>query len=339
MGATTATAAPTTGGWWRRRRAGGAAADLRGRPANTSQGAIWGSGNAPAIDSTRRHLDLDRQRLERELQLPGVGDQARPEPGRARLLGAVELVEPRRERHRPRLDHAAAAPGRAGCSRSARPASDTCCRHPSLGGEGAAPAYQAGVCSGSWGGGIYEGGVIYVACSDGMHALTLERNRRHVRPDVWVDRQPERGRAADLRRGPRLVGGHGQRHAVRAGPQHRRDQVLGEPRRVRALHLAERRRRPAVRRRRRRCHGLPDRRRRRPHRSALVSPTPRGRRHLPRPSVRPDAGTVAFTTAAAIPAARRSPCAPGRRRARDPVAGGTRSPPRTPATLLGVGGR
>jgi hypothetical protein len=43
----------------------------------------------------------------------------------------------------------------------------------SLGHTGAAPRFQAPVCSGSFGGGIYWGGVIYVACSDGIHALAL----------------------------------------------------------------------------------------------------------------------------------------------------------------------
>jgi outer membrane protein assembly factor BamB len=43
----------------------------------------------------------------------------------------------------------------------------------SLGGENAAPAYQASVCNGSWGGAIYAGGVIYVTCSNGLHALSL----------------------------------------------------------------------------------------------------------------------------------------------------------------------
>jgi outer membrane protein assembly factor BamB len=42
-----------------------------------------------------------------------------------------------------------------------------------LGGEGASPAYHAQVCSGSWGGAIYSGGVIYVTCADGLRALTL----------------------------------------------------------------------------------------------------------------------------------------------------------------------
>ena len=43
-----------------------------------------------------------------------------------------------------------------------------------LGHTGAAPVYSASVCPGSWGGGIYYNGVIYVTCSDGMHALKLD---------------------------------------------------------------------------------------------------------------------------------------------------------------------
>jgi polyvinyl alcohol dehydrogenase (cytochrome) len=42
-----------------------------------------------------------------------------------------------------------------------------------LGHEGATPAYQAQVCSGSWGGAIYDNGIIYVTCSDGLRALAL----------------------------------------------------------------------------------------------------------------------------------------------------------------------
>ena len=42
----------------------------------------------------------------------------------------------------------------------------------SLGGTGAAPRYQASVCSGSWGGGVYYNGVIYVTCSNGLHAVS-----------------------------------------------------------------------------------------------------------------------------------------------------------------------
>jgi hypothetical protein len=48
----------------------------------------------------------------------------------------------------------------------------------SLGGTGAAPVYQASVCGGSFGGGIYVNGVIYVSCSNGMHALSLNSTAR-----------------------------------------------------------------------------------------------------------------------------------------------------------------
>ncbi|MBV8217236.1 MAG: PQQ-like beta-propeller repeat protein, partial [Solirubrobacterales bacterium] len=42
-----------------------------------------------------------------------------------------------------------------------------------LGGTGESPAYQASVCSGSWGGAIYDNGIIYVSCSTGLRALAL----------------------------------------------------------------------------------------------------------------------------------------------------------------------
>ena len=45
-----------------------------------------------------------------------------------------------------------------------------------LGHTGGAPVFQASVCNGSFGGGIYVNGVIYVACSNGVHALSLNGN-------------------------------------------------------------------------------------------------------------------------------------------------------------------
>lgn len=36
------------------------------------------------------------------------------------------------------------------------------------------PLHSASVCSGSWGGAIYTNGVIYVTCTDGLHALSLD---------------------------------------------------------------------------------------------------------------------------------------------------------------------
>jgi outer membrane protein assembly factor BamB len=42
-----------------------------------------------------------------------------------------------------------------------------------LGGTGPGPLYQASVCRGSWGGGVYYSGVICVTCSNGLRALSL----------------------------------------------------------------------------------------------------------------------------------------------------------------------
>lgn len=47
-----------------------------------------------------------------------------------------------------------------------------------LGGTGVSPIYSHSVCGGSWGGGIYVGGVIYVTCSNGLHALALNTTTR-----------------------------------------------------------------------------------------------------------------------------------------------------------------
>jgi outer membrane protein assembly factor BamB len=51
-----------------------------------------------------------------------------------------------------------------------------------LGGTGAAPVFQASVCSGSYGGAAYSGGVIYVPCSDGLRALTVDTATRSFAP-------------------------------------------------------------------------------------------------------------------------------------------------------------
>ena len=47
-----------------------------------------------------------------------------------------------------------------------------------LGGTGADPVFQASVCGGSFGGGIVVSGVIYVTCTDGIHALSLDTQAR-----------------------------------------------------------------------------------------------------------------------------------------------------------------
>ena len=56
-----------------------------------------------------------------------------------------------------------------------------------LGGTGAAPVFDASVCAGSWGGGVYYNGVIYVTCDDGMRALSLDLSARRFAPlPTWV---------------------------------------------------------------------------------------------------------------------------------------------------------
>lgn len=44
------------------------------------------------------------------------------------------------------------------------------------------PVFSQPVCAGSWGGGIYYNGVIYVACADGMYALALDTTNRTFTP-------------------------------------------------------------------------------------------------------------------------------------------------------------
>jgi outer membrane protein assembly factor BamB len=51
-----------------------------------------------------------------------------------------------------------------------------------LGGTGAAPAYQAQVCGASFGGNVYYSGVIYVTCTDGLYALSLNTSTRTFAP-------------------------------------------------------------------------------------------------------------------------------------------------------------
>jgi hypothetical protein len=51
-----------------------------------------------------------------------------------------------------------------------------------LGGTGTAPLYQASVCGGSWGGAVYNGGIIYVTCSSGLRALALNSGSNTFAP-------------------------------------------------------------------------------------------------------------------------------------------------------------
>jgi hypothetical protein len=56
----------------------------------------------------------------------------------------------------------------------------------SLGRAVGSPVYSHSVCSGSWGGAIYDQGVVYVTCSDGIHALQLDTaGRRFTTLASW----------------------------------------------------------------------------------------------------------------------------------------------------------
>jgi hypothetical protein len=51
-----------------------------------------------------------------------------------------------------------------------------------LGGLGGSPVFQASVCNGGFGGGTYAAGVIYVSCRDGMHALAFSAQANSFSP-------------------------------------------------------------------------------------------------------------------------------------------------------------
>ena len=144
-----------------------------------SQGAIWGSGNAPAIDSagdvwastgngTSNNFDFSESVVKLNPNL-NVLDWFAPSDWQSLDssdldLGSTEpLLLP---------DGLVFEIGKQGIGYLLN-ASD-------LGNPGGPSQnfdtwlYQAQVCAGSWGGGIYYNGVIYVACQDGMYALQLD---------------------------------------------------------------------------------------------------------------------------------------------------------------------
>ena len=155
------------------------------------------------------------------------------------------------------------------CSRSARRASATCCLSRSLGGTGR----HAGLPGGRLRRRVRRrhrtsGGVIYVACSDGLHALSLNAQAKTFAALGSWRVTVRRGRSSDRGRRPDLVRGLARRHA-RTDSTRRTGNVTfsHEPRELRPLRHAKRRRWPAFRRQRRSGDGAADRRHRlRPHR-------------------------------------------------------------------------
>ena len=152
--------------------AGGAARTFE-VDAGANEGAIWGSGNAPAIDSSGNVWVAT-----------GNGDSGSTYGYQESVLELDASVN--------LLDHWAPPDWQSLDSSDADIGSSEPVLLPgglvfeigkqglgyllsaaSLGGTGVAPRYQASVCSGSWGGAVYYAGVIYVTCSNGLHALSL----------------------------------------------------------------------------------------------------------------------------------------------------------------------
>ncbi len=147
---------------------------------STSQGAIWAAGNAPAIDAAgdiwtstgngnggfgyqESVIKLDSNLNVLDYWAPSNWSSL--DSGDTDLGSSMPLLLP---------GNLVFQIGKAGVGYLLNASS--------LGHTGAAPVYQASVCSGSYGGGIYENGVIYVACSNGMHALSLNVAARTFTP-------------------------------------------------------------------------------------------------------------------------------------------------------------
>jgi outer membrane protein assembly factor BamB len=139
----------------------------------SSEGAIWGSGNAPAIDASGNvwistgnggagssyGYQESVLRLDPSMQLL---DSWAPSNWAALDSGDVDLgsSEPVLLPNGPVFQI-----GKAGVGYLLSAGH--------LGGTNAPPVYSAPVCNGSWGGAVYSSGIIYVSCSDGLRALAV----------------------------------------------------------------------------------------------------------------------------------------------------------------------
>ncbi|MBV8431839.1 MAG: PQQ-binding-like beta-propeller repeat protein [Solirubrobacterales bacterium] len=143
-----------------------------------SQGAIWGAGNAPAIDSAG-DIWISTGNGNSGSNFDYAESVIKLDPNLARLDWWAPSNWQTLDQHD--TDLGSSMPvllpgnlvfeiGKAGVGYLLNAAS--------LGHTGAAPVYSANVCGGSWGGAIYVNGVIYVTCSDGVHALALNTSAR-----------------------------------------------------------------------------------------------------------------------------------------------------------------
>jgi len=151
-----------------------------------SQGAIWGAGNAPAIDSSgdlwvatgngnSTNFDYSESVIKLDSNLNMLdfwapSDWSYLDNNDLDLGSTMPLLLP---------DGLIFEIGKQGVGYLLSASS--------LGGEDGTPVYSHSVCNGSWGGGIYYNGVIYVACSDGMYALALNTANQTFAPlSTWT---------------------------------------------------------------------------------------------------------------------------------------------------------
>jgi len=150
--------------------------------ATDGEGAIWGSGNGPAIDSsgdvwvstgngnTGSSFDYQESVLKLDPSM-NLLDHWTPSSWQSLDSGDVDLGSSEPVLLPNGLVFQIGKQG-VGYLLSAS----------GLGGTGASPAYSASVCSGSWGGAVYNNGIIYVTCSNGLRALALNASARSFSP-------------------------------------------------------------------------------------------------------------------------------------------------------------
>jgi outer membrane protein assembly factor BamB len=162
--------------------AGGSQANFEVEP-DTSQGAIWGSGNGPAVDASGNvwvstgngNSGSSYEYQESVLKLdPSMHllDSWAPSNWQQLDGGDVDLGSSDPVLLPGGLVFQIGKEGVGYLLSASR-----------LGGEGASSAYQATVCSnGSWGGAVYFSGIIYVTCADGLRALALNTSAPSFSP-------------------------------------------------------------------------------------------------------------------------------------------------------------
>ena len=151
---------------------GGALRSFEVEP-NASQGAIWGSGNAPAVDSSGDVWVATGN--------GSSGSSYGYQESVLKLGPSMNLLDHWAPSYFASLDSSDADIGSSSpvllpgglVFEIGKQGRGYLLSASSLGGEGATPRQESSVCGGSWGGGIYDNGVIYVTCSDGLHALAL----------------------------------------------------------------------------------------------------------------------------------------------------------------------